>query len=127
MSGRYISTKVKKTVRQRAKERCEYCQSWMHNAIHTFNIDHVVPVAKGGKNEVDNLALSCGGCNNAKSDKLAAMDPLSKVAVPVFNPRRHNWIDHFAWSDDCLEVIGLTPIGRASIDLLRLNREGFKT
>ncbi|MGB0929391.1 MAG: hypothetical protein ACPGVB_01355 [Chitinophagales bacterium] len=40
MSGRYIPVKIRAEVIQRANERCEYCQSWMKNAIHTFNIDH---------------------------------------------------------------------------------------
>lgn len=125
MSGRYIPEKLKRAVQKRAKGRCEYCQSWGRNAIHTFNIDHLIPLEKGGKTELNNLALSCGGCNSAKSNKITAADSLTKDEVPVFNPRRHKWADHFAWSDDFLSVIGLTPIGRASIELLRLNRKGL--
>ncbi|MCB0553442.1 MAG: HNH endonuclease [Phaeodactylibacter sp.] len=126
MSGRYIPEKLRLAVQERAGERCEYCQSWRRNAIHTFNIDHLLPLDKGGKTELSNLALSCGGCNSAKSNKVTAVDPLTKEEVPVYNPRQHNWNDHFVWSDDFLEVIGLTPIGRASVQLLRLNREGLR-
>ena len=126
MSGRYIPEKLKRAVQKRAKERCEYCQSWRWNAIHTFNIDHLIPLDKGGKSELNNLALSCGGCNSAKSNKITATDPLTKEEVPLYNPRRHNWNDHFVWSDDFLDIIGLTPIGRASVELLRLNRVGLR-
>jgi hypothetical protein len=42
--------------------------------------------------------------------------------VSLFNPRRQRWQDHFAWSEDTTMVIGLTPVGRASIIALRLNR-----
>ena len=31
-----------------------------------FEIDHIVPVIKGGKNVIDNLILSCRRCNRAK-------------------------------------------------------------
>ena len=53
MSGKYIPVKLKMAVRERAKERCEYCQSWRRNAIHTFHIDHLIPRDKGGKTELD--------------------------------------------------------------------------
>jgi hypothetical protein len=32
------------------------------------------------------------------------------------------WDDHFIWSDDGATLIGLTPAGRATIALLRMNR-----
>lgn len=44
MSGRYIPIELKIKILKRANERCEYCQSWMRNAIHTFHIDHVIPL-----------------------------------------------------------------------------------
>lgn len=81
MSGRYIPVKIRAEVIQRANERCEYCQSWMKNAIHTFNIDHIIPLDKGGKSNIENLALSCGGCNSAKSDKVTAIDSLTNTDV----------------------------------------------
>jgi 5-methylcytosine-specific restriction endonuclease McrA len=34
-----------------------------------MHIDHIVPLAKGGKNELDNLQLLCGKCNLKKGAK----------------------------------------------------------
>jgi hypothetical protein len=36
-----------------------------------------------------------------------------------------HWADHFAWSPDGLRVVGLSATGRATVDLLRLNRPGL--
>ena len=33
------------------------------------------------------------------------------------------WADHFCWSDDTLEMIESTGTGRATMALLRMNRE----
>jgi len=96
----------------------------MKNAIHTFNIDHIIPLDNKGTTSLDNLALSCGGCNSAKSNKLTAIDPVTKQIAPIFNPRKQDWVEHFAWSDTFLKMLGLTPTGRASIKLLKLNRKG---
>ncbi|MEZ5039824.1 MAG: HNH endonuclease signature motif containing protein [Saprospiraceae bacterium] len=126
MSGRYIPIELKIKILKRANERCEYCQSWMRNAIHTFHIDHVIPLDKEGETEFENLALSCSGCNSAKSTKIAAKDPVSKDMVSLFHPRQQKWEDHFVWSEDFIEMIGLTAVGRATIIHLRLNRIGLK-
>jgi hypothetical protein len=42
----------------------------------------------------------------------------------LHNPREYRWRDHFTWSDDCVGIIGLTPIGRATVAKLQLNRPG---
>src|SRR5262249_45320693 len=52
-------------------------------------------------------------------------DSVSGEQVPLFHPRKHRWRDHFAWSEDGTEVLGLTPTGRATVVALHLNREGL--
>ena len=87
MSGKYIPKKIRKAVIERAFARCEYCQSWMKNAIHSFNIDHVIPLDKEGDSSLENLAYSCGGCNSAKATRTEAVDPVTQSVVSLFNPR----------------------------------------
>jgi hypothetical protein len=72
---------------------------------------------------IDNLALACFHCNRRKSNKVTANDPESGEFVPLFNPRQQSWNDHFIWSEDGLYLIGLTAVGRATIELLTLNRQ----
>lgn len=43
--------------------------------------------------------------------------------VRLFNPRRQSWEGHFAWNEDYMLIIGLTSVGRATLDALHLNRE----
>ncbi len=56
---------------------------------------------------------------------MEAVDPLSGVIVSLFNPRRERWAMHFTWNSDCSEIIGMTSIGRATVQALRLNRIGL--
>lgn len=88
-----------------------------------FTVDHVIPLSKGGVDSPDNLALACFHCNRRKSNHLVGIDPESGIEVPLFNPRCNHWSDHFIWSVDGLLIIGLTAIGRATVDTLALNRE----
>ena len=34
--------------------------------FRNFEVDHVIPRARGGADQVDNLQLLCGACNRAK-------------------------------------------------------------
>lgn len=42
----------------------------------------------------------------------------------LYHPRQMLWNEHFAGSQDSPLIIGLTPTGRVTLVLLRLNREG---
>ena len=41
--------------------------------------------------------------------------------VPVFHPRQQDWKEVFRWAE--FRVIGRSPSGRATVELLRMNRE----
>ena len=50
---------------ERDGELCRQCGN-----THNLCIDHIVPLIKGGTNDIDNLQLLCGDCNLRKSDKI---------------------------------------------------------
>ncbi len=117
-----ISIKIKQSVADRANRICEYCRSPEQFSSSKFSVEHIVPVHLSGTNELDNLAFACQGCNNIKFIKTTGIDPETKAIVSLFHPRQHIWTTHFAWDDSILKVLGLTPIGRATIDAINLNR-----
>jgi HNH endonuclease len=122
MPRRYITTGEQQTIIDRAKRRCEYCQCPMDYSPQPFVCEHITPVAKGGKTSLENLALACGGCNGSKYTKQEAIDPHSSESVSLFHPRQEIWLEHFSWSTDGLEIIGITATGRATAKALNLNR-----
>ena len=119
-----ISPSTRKTVEKRANYLCEYCLSPQDFSTQSHSIEHILPKIKKGSDEPENLALACQGCNGYKSDKTKAVDPVTKTISPLYNPRKDIWEKHFTWSDDYLERIGTTVKGRATVSLLKLNRQG---
>ena len=117
-----ISVELRKLVAARANGLCEYCLSQESFATERFSIEHIEPRAAGGLTVAENLALACQGCNGHKAAKAAAVDPETQTSVTLFHPRQQRWREHFAWSEDHLRIIGLTPTGRATVVLLHLNR-----
>lgn len=67
-----ISNKLRFEVFKRDKFTCQYCGKRAPDVV--LNIDHITPVAAGGKNELLNLATSCFECNSGKSDKKLSDD-----------------------------------------------------
>lgn len=59
-----ISKKLRFEVLQRDGYVCRYCGHGAPSVV--LHIDHVVPVAHGGTNELDNLVTACEACNNGK-------------------------------------------------------------
>lgn len=94
----------------------------MEFATQRFQMEHIIPLSKGGESHADNLALVCNGCNNHKYNKISGIDKFTSSEVPLFHPRQHSWNDHFAWGPDMAFLIGLTATGRCTIGTLQLNR-----
>jgi hypothetical protein len=86
-----------------------------------LEIEHIVPNARGGTDDEDNLWLACRLCNNFKNNQTHGLDKQTGELVAIFNPRSQVWSDHFEWSIDGSQVIGRTATGRASVAVLRLN------
>lgn len=122
-----VSKTVRQFVRERANFLCEYCHTSEKWQYVLFTIDHIISLAAGGSDEADNLALACFHCNRRKSNHQSGIDPESGVLVPLFHPRRDLWHEHFIWSNDGITVLGRTATGRATIELLQLNRSRIQS
>jgi hypothetical protein len=121
MTRARIPAAIERRVRQAAQNRCGYCLSPQRLVMARLEIEHIVPISKGGRDEEPNLWLACPLCNRNKGNRTTAIDPETENNVPLFNPRTQNWFDHFAWSNDGLRVRGQTPTGRATVAALHLD------
>lgn len=115
-----MDARLRALVRRRARFRCEYCQFPERLAELRFQIDHIIAKQHEGSETASNLALACFRCNSQKGTNLSGVDPLSAQIVRLFHPRKNSWTEHFAWHGARLR--GLTPIGRATIAVLKINR-----
>jgi len=50
--------------------KCFYCQKELLHARNSWHADHVIPLSKGGSNDISNIVISCPTCNRKKHDKL---------------------------------------------------------
>src|SRR5260370_6072064 len=120
MPGEYIPVDVERRVREAARNRCGYCLSPQHLVMARLEIEHIIPLGKGGATDESNLWLSCPLCNRYKADRTHARDPETGQTEPLFNPRLQEWFQHFEWTTERLGILGRTPIGRATAAALHL-------
>ena len=114
-----MEASTRRLVRDRASHQCEYCGLAEAHVYIPHHIDHIRPKQHGGNDSPENLALSCQGCNLKKGSNLAGIDDESGAMVALFNPRQQVWVEHFVFQG--ARVVGLTPVGRATVYVLDMN------
>lgn len=61
----HVHKEIREEVRQKFGGHCAYCGIFLKKSFH---IDHVIPVASGGIDDICNYFPSCAKCNTFKSD-----------------------------------------------------------
>ena len=119
MSANHVSAGLRRRVRERAGDRCEYCLLAQDDAYFSHEPDHIIAEKHGGETAFENLAWACFDCNRFKGSDIASRDPRSGELVPLYNPRTDSWDEHFEVDGGAIRA--LTATGRATERLLKLN------
>ena len=119
----YISVELRQLLEISDDGQCVYCQTNEYNSGQALTTDHCIPTAKGGETTISNCCRACRRCNEFKRDQTHTIDPLTGETVPLYHPRQHRWSEHFTWDQHGTRLLGLTPIGRATIVALDMNNE----
>lgn len=118
----YISVELQRQIRTRWLDCCAYCLTAESLTVTTFEFEHIIPRSAGGETILENLCLSCPSCNRYKTNRQNIVDSVTEKVITLFHPQLQVWKEHFSWNDDASEIVGLTDIGRVTIDLLKMNR-----
>lgn len=121
MSTTYISAALRRLVEERANHQCEYCLLPAEVAFFPHEIDHMIAAKHKGQTNEENLAFTCWRCNRHKGTDLGSFDPQTGRFSFLFNPQTQSWIEHFRLEE--FQIIGLTPEGRTTVNLLQLNTD----
>lgn len=121
MSRPYISKSIRLSVAAKARHRCGYCLTSQEYSGALLEIEHIIPLTRGGARAEENLWLACSWCNRFKSAQVDSVDPATRRRVSLFNPRGQSWSKHFHWSEDGTQIIGKSACGRATVAALQLN------
>lgn len=68
-----MTTKLRNMIKTRDNHTCRYCSISLSAEPHLLlEVDHILPVSKGGLTAPENLQTLCWRCNRTKSDKIIA-------------------------------------------------------
>ena len=96
-----ISKKTRFEVFKRDRFTCTYCGRKAPDVI--LEVDHIVPVAEGGKNNLMNLVTSCRDCNRGKGKRILSDDSAiekQRVALEDAQERREQMEMMLQWQRD---------------------------
>ena len=68
---RSVSVRVRHSILERDGFRCCDCGASVATGA-VLEVDHTIPISKGGSNDLSNLRTLCSDCNRWKSDRLVA-------------------------------------------------------
>jgi len=108
-------------VADRAAHCCEYCHAPEIIFNFPFEVEHILPLYRGGNNQMSNFALACRSCNLRKGTNISGLDSTSNTEVSLFHPRQDRWDEHFQVETESGAIVGLTPTGRVTVGSLEMN------
>ena len=65
---RMFTQEERNLIYNRTEGHCGICGKFI--PLGEYTIDHIIPLSKGGTNDLDNLQACCGFCNKAKDDSM---------------------------------------------------------
>lgn len=126
MSKTPIPKRLRDQVAQDARHRCGYCRCSETITGTELEVDHLTAEANRGRTVRANLWLACTPCNKRKAKRRRVKDPVTGRLVRLFDPRRDKWDDHFRWAQGGLLIEGISDIGRAMVEALKLNHPAHR-
>lgn len=96
-----IGKKLRFEVFKRDSFRCQYCGRSAPDVI--LEVDHIVPVAEGGKNDILNLITSCRDCNRGKGKHVLTENEIlkkQKEELDALNERREQMEMMIRWKTE---------------------------
>lgn len=63
---------IKNIIAHKQNYRCCYCD--LHMSEDQMSLEHLKPQAEGGKDDIDNLAVAHGACNNIRPNAVNWLD-----------------------------------------------------
>lgn len=115
---RWISTELRQTIADRAKQSCEYCLIAEADTFYSCEVDHIISLKHGGSSNADNLAYACALCNRAKGSDVGSISASGEF-IRFFNPRTDHWSAHFKLEGSLIQP--LTTIGEVTARIFGFN------
>ena len=101
-----LSKSVRFEVFKRDSFTCQYCGRSAPEVV--LEVDHIIPVSKGGTDELLNLVTSCRDCNRGKSAKRLSDDSTlvkQKAQLDELNEKREQMEMMIEWKKSLLKLI----------------------
>ena len=100
-----LSKKIRFEVFKRDSFRCQYCGRSAPDVI--LEVDHIIPVAEGGENDILNLITSCRDCNRGKGKRPLTESEIiakQKAELDALNERREQMEMVIEWRHELQQL-----------------------
>ena len=122
MSRTHVSKALRRLIRERGAYRCAYCLTTEAITGMEMEVDHITPEVLGGRTDEDICVCLARHATSTMATERRVPMP-TQVSRCRSSTRGINAGVIISRGADGIYIEGLTPAGRATISVLRLNRE----
>ncbi len=95
-----ISQKIKQEVFERDGNKCQECGSVLEPSL--VDIHHILPISRGGSNELSNLITLCRNCHYSIADKI-----IDVATTPLSGTIAEKWVKAFEKAPAITSILSL--------------------
>lgn len=78
---KWFTKEEKDFIRSKSNNLCSHCGKKLSN---DFTVEHVIPISKGGSNDMSNIVALCSDCNNAKDNYIYHPNDYYRFLLPQY-------------------------------------------
>ena len=79
-----VPNELRRAVFERDNHTCLYCGGVGEET--DLEVDHIIPVSKGGNDDIRNLCTACWKCNRSKGARILTTNELQRIANKINSP-----------------------------------------
>jgi 5-methylcytosine-specific restriction endonuclease McrA len=105
-------THTAKDIQEKLKLQWNCCY-WCFTYLHSYEVDHIVPLARGGSNCKDNVVPTCALCNRQKRDMFVSewiLKPNCRLKRQTYDAGKYSEKRDGAWTSNSFVCVG-TAVG----------------
>lgn len=76
-----ITDKLRQSIFERDNYTCQYCGRSAYDT--DLEIEHIIPISKGGNDDTRNLVTACSECNRSKGARILTIGELQQIADKI--------------------------------------------
>lgn len=113
---KWFTTDEKEYMLNKSDYRCCHCGKTIGNKMG-FTVEHVVPISKGGTNDMVNMVALCKECNHEKGNDVVQVQEYYKYLKPCYMEKLLKYSERYLYSVKWIDNNNFIPYDKIELEI----------